>query len=115
MDIEIEEEVFLMGGLWLIMLLILIAVMLYFSSRYFKKRDKNETGTTTEGLVENLSRREREVLKEALLDKSIKEIATALNIENSTVKSHLNNIYKILKVKNRKELVNKKRAFFYDF
>jgi DNA-binding CsgD family transcriptional regulator len=50
-----------------------------------------------------LSLREKEIL--ALLGKykTNKEIANCLNIETSTVKCHINNLYKKLKINNRKE------------
>ncbi|GAB4110917.1 MAG: hypothetical protein OHK0057_02610 [Thermoflexibacter sp.] len=54
-----------------------------------------------------LSPREIEVLtliKEGL---SNKEIAEKLFISLSTVKTHINNIYKILEVKNRREAIEK--------
>jgi len=56
--------------------------------------------------LEKLSEREREVLKKIGEGKANKQIADDLFISLSTVKSHINNIYKILKVSNRKEAVN---------
>lgn len=53
---------------------------------------------------EILSRRELEVLEFLLMDKSNKQIADELCIEMSTLKTHINKIYKKLGVKNRKQL-----------
>ena len=54
-------------------------------------------------LVEKLSVREREVLKKIGERKANKLIAEELFISLSTVKTHINNIYRVLKVSNRKE------------
>jgi DNA-binding CsgD family transcriptional regulator len=54
-----------------------------------------------------LSAREKEVAAQILAGKSNKEIAESLYIELSTVKTHINNIYKILDVKNRREAIEK--------
>jgi DNA-binding CsgD family transcriptional regulator len=51
----------------------------------------------------NLSEREKEVLRKIMEGKSNKQIADELFIELSTVKTHINKIYKTLKVSNRKE------------
>lgn len=54
-----------------------------------------------------LSSREIEVLKLISAGKSNKEIASTLYVALSTVKTHINNIYKILEVKNRREVLEK--------
>jgi DNA-binding CsgD family transcriptional regulator len=54
--------------------------------------------------LELLSRREMAVLKLVYAGQTNKEIAAALFIELSTVKAHINTIYKKLGVKNRKEV-----------
>lgn len=51
-----------------------------------------------------LSQRERDMVGLMLSGKSNKEAALALNIELSTVKTHVNNIYAKLRVNNRKDL-----------
>ena len=50
-----------------------------------------------------LSHRQNEVFNLILIGKSNKEITTELNIELSTLKTHINQIYKILDIKSRKE------------
>jgi len=50
-----------------------------------------------------LSEREREVAELILKDLSNKEIITALNVEKSTLKTHINQIYKKCKIKTREE------------
>jgi|SRR5665647_612149 len=54
-------------------------------------------------LIEKLSVREREVLKKIGEGKANKQIADELFISLSTVKTHINNIYRVLKISNRKE------------
>lgn len=54
-----------------------------------------------------LSSRELEVLDLINSGLSNKEIAAKLFISLSTVKTHINNIYKILEVKNRREVIEK--------
>lgn len=52
---------------------------------------------------EKLSEREREVLLKIGEGKLNKQIADELFISLSTVKTHINNIYRILKISNRRE------------
>ncbi|MFH0894811.1 MAG: LuxR C-terminal-related transcriptional regulator [Bacteroidota bacterium] len=54
-----------------------------------------------------LSTREIEVLELIISGLSNKEIAEKLFVSLSTVKTHINNIYKILEVKNRREAIEK--------
>jgi DNA-binding CsgD family transcriptional regulator len=56
-------------------------------------------------LEQALSRRETEVLNLLLQDKTNKEIAAELYVEMSTLKSHINRIYKKLQVQNRRQLM----------
>jgi len=54
-----------------------------------------------------LSVREKEVLKLVMEGKQNKEIADTLFVALSTIKTHINNIYKILEVQNRREALEK--------
>jgi DNA-binding CsgD family transcriptional regulator len=54
--------------------------------------------------LHSLSPRERNIIEFVITGKSNKEIAAALNIELSTVKTHVNNAYSKLKIRDRKEL-----------
>lgn len=54
--------------------------------------------------LELLSQREQSVYTKILEGKSNKEISDELYIALSTVKTHINNIYKVLQVKSRAEL-----------
>ena len=55
-------------------------------------------------LLDNLTARQKTVYQLILEGKSNKEIMAELFIEKSTLKSHINQIYKKLNIKNRKEL-----------
>jgi DNA-binding CsgD family transcriptional regulator len=57
----------------------------------------------TEARMAELSPRQKEVFDLIRLGKSNKEIMQGLNIELSTLKTHINQIYKILGARNRKE------------
>jgi DNA-binding CsgD family transcriptional regulator len=53
--------------------------------------------------LNTLSNRQREVFDHIIQGKSNKDIITTLNIELSTLKTHINQIYKVLEIKSRKE------------
>jgi DNA-binding NarL/FixJ family response regulator len=72
--------------------------------RLFKKR-------SSEKISQSLSLRETNIVQRILDGKANKEIATELNIELSTVKTHVNNIYAKLKIGSRKELMKYKEIF----
>jgi len=59
---------------------------------------------TTDDLLSSLTSRQREVYNLIVSGKSNKQIMSDLYIEQSTLKSHINQIYKKLNIKNRKEL-----------
>lgn len=66
-----------------------------------KKINKEQAEITP--LLSELSLRQIEVFDLILQGKSNKEILIELNIELSTLKTHINQIYKILGIKNRRE------------
>lgn len=55
-------------------------------------------------LIEGLTERQREVYDLILLGMTNKEIMSKLFIEQSTLKSHINQIYKKLNIKSRRDL-----------
>ncbi|TKG88900.1 DUF4369 domain-containing protein [Puteibacter caeruleilacunae] len=59
----------------------------------------------TKKLLKELTSKELDILRSIAAGKTNKEIALEFHIELSTVKSHINNIYKRLKVAGRKEAV----------
>lgn len=67
---------------------------------------------TVKKISQSLSVRETKIVQQILEGKSNKEIAADLNIELSTVKTHVNNIYTKLKVRNRKDILKYKDLFY---
>lgn len=58
-------------------------------------------------LLDGLTERQREVYELIISGKTNKEIMTELFIEQSTLKTHINQIYKKLNIKSRRELKSK--------
>jgi DNA-binding CsgD family transcriptional regulator len=67
--------------------------------------DEKNRETSLQHRLKQLSFKEREVLNHILAGKSNKEICATLFIEHSTLKSHINHIYKKLEVNSRKEII----------
>ncbi|QYJ67170.1 response regulator transcription factor [Flavobacterium litorale] len=86
----------LLSGMVLIALGVVVFAKMYFT--------KNHT-PTTEPLTK-LTEKEKEVTYLIQQGKSNKEIATELSISLSTVKTHINNLYKKLSVTSRTELTD---------
>ena len=86
------------GGIILMLLL-----LLFVNSVKKKNRKLADRQVPPKELLGQLTNKELEILKLVAEAKSNKEIAAHLFIELSTVKTHLNSIYKQLKVENRKE------------
>ena len=84
-------KLYLAGG-------ILLASALLLYGYYFYKR------RAVLRIWRELSQREMDIVGLILSGKSNKEVALSLNIELSTVKTHVNNIYAKLRVNNRKDL-----------
>ncbi len=72
-------------------------ITLIIAWRIYKKRYRSK-------IQQRLSQREIKIARMILDGKSNKEIAMELNIELSTVKTHINNTYSKLKINTRKEL-----------
>jgi len=68
---------------------------------YFRKLNKLKTEGQAKG---SLTQQESKVLQLILQDKSNKEIATQMFVSVSTVKTHINNLYKKLRVGSREEV-----------
>jgi DNA-binding CsgD family transcriptional regulator len=99
---------------------VLLLLFAFFAIRYWLKLEiekqrqdilakytrNNEISEQT-NFINLLSPREIEVLDLINSGLSNKEIAENLFVSLSTVKTHINNIYKILEVKNRREAIEK--------
>lgn len=99
---------------------ILLLLFAFFAVRYWLKLEiekqrqqilseykRNSEAKTQADFKNILSTREIEVLELINTGLSNKEIADKLFVSLSTVKTHINNIYKILEVKNRREAIEK--------
>ena len=67
------------------------------------KKSKRTTNT-----LDNLTKQEQNILALILENKSNKEIAEILFVSVSTIKTHINNIFKKLNVQSREEIKNLK-------
>ena len=86
---------------------------------YFQRSFKEETASTEENLLTYLTAREEEVLDLLTQGNNYKGIASKLFISETTVKTHVNNIFQKLQVNDRTQAVlyalnngfaNKRRA-----
>jgi len=103
----------------LILVVILIMIALIWT-RIEKKKTNNliqsikEENSKNETKVDNqlneLSIRQREVFDLIVIGKSNKEIMSELSIELSTLKTHINKIYKILHIDSRKQIIKYKNT-----
>ena len=71
---------------------------------YFQKSVREEE-TTTEELLSSLTQREEEVLDLLTQGYGYNEVSSKLYISNTTVKTHVNNIFQKLQVKDRTQAV----------
>lgn len=87
---------------WILLCLLSISVFINFY--FIRKKGVNKPQKRFTKAEDNLTQQEKAVLHEILEGRSNKEIAAALFISLSTVKSHINSIYKKLGVSSRKDL-----------
>lgn len=78
-----------------------LLIVLIWVIRNFRIRNKKNGNSYA-----NLTSKEKEILRLLANGKTNKEIAKELFIELSTVKTHINSIYKQLELSNRKEAIN---------
>jgi DNA-binding NarL/FixJ family response regulator len=72
---------------------------------YFQKSVKEEENSTDEELLSSLTQREEEVLDLLTQGFGYNEVSSKLYISNTTVKTHVNNIFQKLQVKDRTQAV----------
>lgn len=97
-------------ALLLVFIIILIAIVWVRIEKQKTQRTIEEIKNSTSGKfsvmdekLNALSARQREVFDLITKGKSNKEIISELNIELSTLKTHINQIYKLLDIRSRKE------------
>lgn len=91
---------------WLFYLILIICIVsvilnIFLLSKLFKKEKNPKTD-----LKSSLTKQEQNILQLLLQDKSNKDIADALFVSLSTVKTHVNNVYRKLNVQTREEVKN---------
>ena len=104
-----------------------LILLLYGILQDYEKTETEETETVTEiqttstsftteqidhilKSINNISEREKDVLRFLLENKKRKEIAEILYVPEGTIKKHTSSIYKKLKVSNRTELIEKAKT-----
>ena len=100
-----------------ILIFLMVAVSSFLVVIYFQMNRKKITSLSNQireqskiksegahALLHELTERQREVYDLIILGKTNKEIMSELFIEQSTLKSHINQIYKKLNIKSRSEL-----------
>ncbi|MFT4802124.1 MAG: DNA-binding CsgD family transcriptional regulator [Flavobacteriaceae bacterium] len=105
---ELEADLFLVNNdkdklfSWWVYVMIIVLFLSVFINFYLFRKNKNLKKDSFS--KEKLTNQEQKTLSLILTDKSNKEIASELFISVSTVKSHINNLYKKLNVTSREEV-----------
>ncbi len=86
--------------IWLLLMLLFTSVAFNFFQFVTSRRKRN----LSSDLGKNLTQQEQKVLDFILEDKTNKEIATSMFVSVSTIKTHINNLYKKLDVRSRDEV-----------
>lgn len=86
---------------------VIIVSIIYTGWRYIKKYQLTKTDIRT-----ILTQRELEVYQKIIENKTNSQIAEELFIEESTLKTHINKIYKKLNVRNRREVLEKASTLY---
>ncbi|MEL7423032.1 MAG: LuxR C-terminal-related transcriptional regulator [Bacteroidota bacterium] len=100
----------LLGVLILLLGLVLVLVYIQVDKHKLSKlraqieEHNTKSNSDLSDLLSHLTKRQREVYDQIVQGKSNKEIMYELYIEASTLKTHINQIYKKLDTKNRQEL-----------
>lgn len=102
-DEFIVNSVSASGFNWNYPLYALLALSLL-GNLWFWKRQKNHQVKQFEDAKDQLTKQEQNILALLLEEKTNKEIADALFVSLSTVKTHVNNIYKKLNVQSRSDI-----------
>jgi len=86
---------------WILGSLLAISLLL---NLFLLWQKKNSQKNKKNGALEKLTAQEQKIVDEILKDKTNKEIASEMFISLSTVKTHINNLYKKLNVTSREEI-----------
>ncbi|WP_324025457.1 helix-turn-helix transcriptional regulator [Maribacter sp. BPC-D8] len=86
---------------WLLLALLLLSISL---NIYFVLKQRSTSRNLQSDSLAKLTEQENNVIQQILENKTNKEIAAAMFISVSTVKTHINNVYKKLEVSSRDEI-----------
>lgn len=89
---------------WVLIGFLAVSLLLNF---YFLIRAKSKASASTSNLLQQLTPQEQKIVHHILQDKSNKEIASELFVSHSTIKTHINNLYKKMGVTSRQEIVTR--------
>lgn len=87
---------------WTLLILFLISACL---NAYLLITKRKNSKAKNKSLVEKLTPQEQKIVAQILQDKSNKEIASSMFVSHSTIKTHINNLYKKLGVSTRGEIL----------
>lgn len=115
-----DGEVVFIFGEYPVVIFFMVVISSFLVAIYFKIKNikitsltnqiKNHSKNVSEeldALLDELTDRQREVYDLIIAGKTNKEILAELFIEQSTLKTHINQIYRKLKIKSRRELKSK--------
>lgn len=91
---------------WLIYIILFICFISVILNVVLYSKLQNKKKNLKIDLRSSLTKQEQNILQLLLEDKSNKDIADALFVSLSTVKTHVNNVFRKLKVQNREEIKN---------
>ena len=101
-NLETEKSI----PLWIYLLILLLLLSIIANFLLFKKVSNQKKYHSA---TKKLTKQEQNILNLILQDKSNKEIASKMFVSVSTVKTHINNLYKKLNVSSREEVKSLKR------
>ncbi len=87
--------------IWILSFILLFSLLLNALQFFVYRRKKSASHTL---LLKDLTHQEQKILDLILTDKTNKEIASAMFVSVSTVKTHINNLYKKLNTSSREEV-----------
>ncbi|MDY8136417.1 helix-turn-helix transcriptional regulator [Aquimarina sp. 2201CG5-10] len=107
---ELDSDKFLIdpkkgitGSLWFWAIISILLLSLFLNIFQFSKHRKKKKSSNI-SLEKKLTQQEQKILNLILADKTNKEIASSIFVSISTVKTHINNLYKKLNVSSRDEV-----------
>ncbi|MEX0315774.1 MAG: response regulator transcription factor [Allomuricauda sp.] len=108
-EVTVDRQLANFGGSsdwsWKWAALILLGLSLILNL-YLLITKKTASRSKANNLLQKLTPQEQKIVQQILMDKSNKEIASELFVSHSTIKTHINNLYKKLEVSSRQEIAS---------